>query len=215
MPRHAFYKKFFDDPVFKAKFKKSWIKYKPDIQAMPAFIDSIANVVQGSVVKNFELQLGSNKTCNDNNTNTCKRGAGGFSGMAPIVLGNLQAYNNEITKLKTWWGNRITFFEQELNSMNIDTTKDIPDYKSPTPTAPSVPQPSKYKAGVTVIKNGVTVNAVTNADVAIFSLNGNVLRKQTFTSGSHSVRMGDLPQGMYLVRVDLDGVKKTVRVAVR
>jgi len=130
MPRHAFYKKFFDDPVFKAKFKKNWDKYKPDIQAMSkqgGFIDSIAGAVEGSVVKNFELQLGSNKTCNDNGTNTCKRGAGGFPNMAPIVLGNLQAYRDEVAKLKTWWNDRVKFFDEELTKMNIDISKDIED----------------------------------------------------------------------------------------
>ncbi|GBU21872.1 hypothetical protein R80B4_01774 [Fibrobacteres bacterium R8-0-B4] len=215
MPRHAFYKKFFEDPVFLAKFKKNWIRYKPDIAAMPAMIDSIAALVRGSVVKNFELQLGSNKTCNDNNTNTCKRGAGGFSGMAPIVLGNLQAYENEIAKLKTWWGNRIQFFDDELNKMNIDTTKDIPEPSSPTPIAAEVTRQQKHQAGVKAIANGLTINAVNGAEAVIVSLNGNVVRKQSFTSGNHSVRLGDLPRGMYLVRVNLDGVNKTVRVAVR
>ncbi|GBU24117.1 hypothetical protein R83H12_00743 [Fibrobacteria bacterium R8-3-H12] len=140
MPRHAFYKKFFDDPVFKAKFKKNWDKYKPVIQEMNkqgGFIDSIADAVQGSVEKNFALQLGSNKTCNDNNTNTCKRGAGGFPGMAPLVMGNLQAYKNEVAKLKTWWNNRITFFDTSLTSMKIDTTKDIVDVPSSSSIAKS------------------------------------------------------------------------------
>ena len=212
MPRHAFYKKFFDDPVFKAKIKKNWIKYKRDFQAMPNFIDSIAAVVQGSVVKNFELQLGSNKTCNDNNTNTCTRGDGGFSRMPPLVLGNLQAYNNEVAKLKTWWGSRITFFEQEL--AGFDTSLDIPEPSSPTPIAPSAVQ-QKHQAGLKVIMNGLTLTAKNEAEVVIVSLNGNIIRKQSFTSGNHSVRLGDLPRGMYLARVELDGVKKMVRVAVR
>jgi len=214
MPRHVFYKKFFDDPVFKAKFKKSWIKYKPDFQAMPKFIDSIANTVQGSVVKNFELQLGNNKTCNDNNTNTCKRGAGGFSGMAPIVLGNLQAYNNEISKLKTWWGNRIQFFDDELNKMNIDTTKDIPDYPSPTATAPSA-RPQQYNVGLRVVNNGLSVTANNKAEVLVVSLTGNVVRKYALNTGSYVIKLGDLPQGMYVARVKLDGVSRMARVVVR
>ncbi len=169
--------------------------------------------MRGSVEKNFALQLGSNKTCNDNGTNTCTRGAGGFSGMPPIVLGNLQAYNAKVDTLKIWWKNRITFIQQEIDKMNIDTTKDVPDY--PTSAAPSVRQPSRHLAGVTVIKNGLTVNAANSANVSIFSLTGNVVRRQSFASGSHSVRIGDLPQGMYLARVDLDGVRKMVRVAVK
>jgi len=213
MPRHAFYKKFFDDPVFKAKIKKNWIKYKRDFQAMPNFIDSIANAVQGSVVKNFELQLGSNKTCNDNNTNTCTRGAGGFSGMPPLVLGNLQAYNNEVAKLKTWWGNRITFIEQEL--AGFDTSLDIPDPPgNSTPIAQSAGQ-QKSLTGLKVITNGLTLTANNGAEVVIVSLTGNVIRKHSFASGNHSVRLGDLPKGMYLARVQLDGIGKMVRIAIK
>jgi hypothetical protein len=216
MPRHAFYKKFFDDPIFLAKFKKNWDKYKPDIEAMPKMIDSIAAAVQGSVEKNFALQLGSNKTCNDNGTNTCTRGDGGFPRMPPLVLGNLQAYNNEITKLKTWWAERIKFFDDELTKMKIDISKDTlpPEKEKPLPVAFSERQ-GKRLAGLTAVQNGLTLNAVNNADAAIFSLTGNIVRRQTFTGGSHSMRMGDLPRGMYLVRVNLDGVKQTVRVAVK
>jgi len=213
MPRHAFYKKFFDDPVFKAKLKKNWITHKRDFQAMPDFIDSIAAVVQGSAVKNFELQLGSNKTCNDNNTNTCKRGAGGFPGMAPIVLGNLQAYKDEVAKLKTWWGNRIAFFEQELAP--FDTSLDIPDPPGNSTPIASLSEQQKNQAGLKFIMNGLTVTAKNKAEVVIVSLNGNIIRKRVFTSGNHSVRLGDLPKGMYLARVELDGVRKMARIAVR
>jgi len=128
MPRHAFYKKFFDDPVFKAKFKKNWDKYKPDIQAMNkqgGFIDSIAAAVEGSVVKNFAL-LNTGSSCKPTPcTTNCTCGAGGFSGMPPIVLGSLQAYRDEVAKLKTWWNDRIKFFDDELTKMNIDISKDI------------------------------------------------------------------------------------------
>jgi hypothetical protein len=216
MPRHVFYKQFFKDSVFLAKFKKNWDKYKPDIEAMPKMIDSISKTVEGSVVKNFELQLGSNKTCNDNGTNTCKRGAGGFPNMAPIVLGNLQAYKAQVDTLKIWWKNRITFFQQEIDKMNIDITKDIIDPEPPkTPIASSVPQQGRHQAGLALVQNGLILNAVNGADVTIFSLTGNVVRRQTFTGGNHSVRMGDLPRGVYLVRVNLDGIKQTVRVAVK
>ncbi|MDR2693231.1 MAG: CotH kinase family protein [Chitinispirillales bacterium] len=210
MPRHAFYKRFFDDPVFLAKFKKNWIRHKPDIQAMPGMIDSIAAVVQGSVERNFALQIGS-QPCNP----TCTRGSGGFPNMPPIVLGNLQAYRDEIAKLKTWWGNRITFFQQEIDNMNIDTTKDIADPPgNTTPAAPSARQ-QKHTVGLKVAENWLTLTANNRAETVIVSLNGNIIRKNVFTAGSHSVRLGDLPKGMYLVRVELDGVRKMARVAVR
>jgi len=139
MPRHAFYKKFFDDPVFKAKFKKNWDKYKPEIQAMNkqgGFIDSIATAVEGSVVKNFAL-LNTGSSCKPTPcTTTCTCGAGGFSGMPPIVLGSLQAYKDEVAKLKTWWNDRIKFFDEELTKMNIDISKDIAE-EPPSTCKPS------------------------------------------------------------------------------
>jgi len=142
MPRHAFYKKFFDDPVFLAKLKKNWDKYKPEIQSMNkqgGFIDSIATAVEGSVVKNFAL-LNTASSCKPTPcTTTCTCGAGGFSGMPPIVLGSLQAYKDEVAKLKTWWNDRIKFFDDELTKMNIDTSKDIidPSSSSSKPAASS------------------------------------------------------------------------------
>jgi len=132
-PKHAFYQKFFDDPVFLAKLKKNWDKYKPDIQAMSkqnGFIDSIAGAVEGSVMKNFALQIGT-LSCNP----TCTPGkGGGFSGQPPLALGTLQAYKDEVAKLKTWWNNRVKFFDEELTKMNIDISKDIEDLPSVTLT---------------------------------------------------------------------------------
>ncbi|MDR2582835.1 MAG: CotH kinase family protein [Fibromonadaceae bacterium] len=170
MPRHAFYKKFFEDTLFLIKFKKAWIKYKPDIEAMSkqnGFIDSIAKAVQGSVVKNFELQLGTNKTCNDNNTNTCKRGAGGFSGMAPIVLGNLQAYQAKVDTLKIWWGKRVTFFQQEMDKWNIDLSKDVIDEPSSSSSKPAGSSSSNTNSGsVTLTCTGLQQNVEKGANIA-------------------------------------------------
>jgi uncharacterized repeat protein (TIGR02543 family) len=73
-------------------------------------------------------------------------------------------------------------------------------------------KPSK---SLTAIKNGFVISAAKSASMTVFGLNGNVLRKQAFTGGNHTVRLGGLPSGMYLVRADVDGVKRVVRVAVR
>jgi hypothetical protein len=110
-PKHPFYKKFFDDPVFLAKWKKTWDKYKSDFQDMTKFMDSIATYVEGSVEKNFALQKG-----------------GGF--YIPDAPATKQAYKDGVGNLKTWWNNRINFFQQEITKMNIDTSKDIVDPSS-------------------------------------------------------------------------------------
>jgi hypothetical protein len=171
-------------------------------------IDSIARVVEGSVEKNFALQIGS-QPCNP----TCTRGAGGFSGMPPLVLGNLQAYRDEVAKLKTWWGERIVFFQQELDKMNIDISKDIIDPEPPKTSATY--NPGKLGNGLTVIRNGLKINASDNASIKIFSLTGEMVRKHSLAAGNHAVNLGDLPRGMYMVRTNVDGVNRATRVPIR
>ena len=121
-PKHPFYAKFYDDPVFLAKLKKNWDKYLNDIRDMTKVMDSIANHAEGSVEKNFALQ--------NNNSGGGGIWGGGFGGMTPEAPKTKQAYKDEVGKLKTWWNNRITFYQQEINKMNIDTSKDIPEPSS-------------------------------------------------------------------------------------
>jgi len=212
MPRHAFYKKFFEDTLFLIKFKKAWIKYKPDIEAMSkqnGFIDSIATAVQGSVERNFALQLGDNKTCNDSGSNTCKRGAGGFSGMAPIVLGNLQAYKAKVDTLKIWWGKRIAFFQQEMDKWNIDLSKDIED---PQPSSSSKPTTSSSSSNISSssIRASSSSGATTSihlsqskpqgAKIEVYNLQGKLI----YSGYSENLEIPKLPvqtKGMYIIKI--------------
>jgi hypothetical protein len=204
-PKHPFYLKFYDDPVFLAKWKKAWDKYQNDFRAMTGVMDSIANLVQGSVEKNFALQNGGG-AC----TNPYMCGGGGF-GMTPEAPKTVQAYKDEVGKLKTWWNNRMNFYSQEINKLNIDASKDIVQ-NNPT----SVADRSRLtQNNLSVVKNSLRINTSGNVSIKVFSLAGNVVRKQTLTAGNHTVTLGDLPKGMYLARVNTDGVKQTVRVAVR
>jgi len=198
-PKHPFYLKFYDDPVFLAKWKKNWEKYQNDFKAMTGVMDSIANLVQGSVEKNFALQ--------NNNSG----GGWGFN-MNPEAPKTVQAYKDEVKKLKDWWNNRINFYNQEINKLTIDTSKDIVQNN---PTSAAERSSRSTPKGLSVVKNGLRVKASGNVSIKVVSLNGNVVKKQTLTAGNHRVSLGDLPRGMYLARVNLDGVKQTVRVAVR
>jgi hypothetical protein len=203
-PKHPFYLKFYDDPAFLAKWKKAWDKHRNDFQAMTGVMDSIANLVQGSVEKNFALQ---------NNNNGGGIWGGGFGGMNPEAPKTVQAYKDEVNKLKTWWNNRMNFYTQEINKLNIDISKDVPQQNSPTSVAER--QNSKSLNNLSVVKNGLKINANGKASMKVFTLTGNVVRKQALAAGNQTVSLGDLPRGMYLVRVNLDGVKQTVRVAVK
>jgi hypothetical protein len=101
-PRHEFYLRLWSDDVFKAKFKKTWDNYQDDFNAIPAFIDNITSSLSGSI-----------------QGNTWANNSMGGSGALTT-----QTFNTEVQNLKTWWNNRLTFFGQEINKLNIDTSKD-------------------------------------------------------------------------------------------
>jgi len=201
-PGHTFYRRFYQDDVFKAKYQKTWNKHLKDFQDMPALMDSIANLLSGDIERNF----------NSYNLAACNGYA--CNHPSPVKPRTLAEYKDEVAKLKSWWNSRIDFYGKELAKMNIDISKDIAEPSGPTSAASAARQQTR-QVGLKVIKNGLTVTANNGAEVVVVSLNGNVVRKRVFTSGNHSVRLGDLPKGMYLARVELDGVRKMARIAVR
>jgi hypothetical protein len=191
-PRNTFYRRFFEDKVFLAKWKKAWDNHQSDFTAIPAFIDSIAGVLRGSVANN--------KYANQ---------SGGMMGGSSTL--NTNTYNSEVTKLKTWWNSRMTYFGQEINKMNIDISKDIEDKPASIAARAKFANSKKIAA----VKNGVNLNAENKASVEILSLNGSVIRKSKYAGGSHTVRLGNLPKGLYMVKVSVDGDKQVLRVPVR
>ncbi|MDR2582832.1 MAG: CotH kinase family protein [Fibromonadaceae bacterium] len=105
-PTHAFYRRLWEDPVFKAKYKKNWDKYINDFKAMSGFIDNIKSQAEGSIQGNGTNRWGNNQ----------------MSGGANLTT---QVFNTEVQNLKTWWNNRINWVDNRLKSYNIDTSKDI------------------------------------------------------------------------------------------
>ena len=55
IPTHTYYKRFFDDPVFLAKWKKLWDAHQTDFNNLGAFIDSIATYLEPSIMNNFNV----------------------------------------------------------------------------------------------------------------------------------------------------------------
>jgi hypothetical protein len=113
-PKHVFYQRLWDDPVFLAKFKKAWDKHLTDFNAVPTLIDSISNVLKDNVANN-------------------KYAA---SMMAAGTL-NSSTYTSEVSKLKTWWTGRMQSFTQQINAMNIDISKDDEGGVVVPPTEPT------------------------------------------------------------------------------
>ncbi|GBU21867.1 hypothetical protein R80B4_01769 [Fibrobacteres bacterium R8-0-B4] len=123
-----------------------------------------------------------------------------------------QTLTTEVSNLKTWLDQRINWVDGQLAS--IDTSKDIPSTRPPT-NSTAAPRLGAAMGGVTVVENGLRINADRSASVKVVTLAGATVRTRSLNAGVHTVSLGDLPRGMYIARVSADGVQKTVRVAVR
>jgi len=181
---HAFYKRLWADDVFKAKYRKTWTKYKSDFQAMSGFIDSIKSQVEGSVT-------GKGNNAWANNT---MMGGGTLT---------QQQFNTEVANLKTWWTNRLGYVEQQLAS--IDTTKDI---------TPIVRQQIAGGNRIFIVKNSVNLQVKKSARFEIYNLNGRLEKSMNFTNGVYNIPLGDLPRGMYVAKVLFNDGVKVLRVPV-
>ncbi len=69
--------------------------------------------------------------------------------------------------------------------------------------------------GALAIKNGVNLQVSKTASLEVFSLNGKSMRKHEFSSGSYSLMLGDLPKGLYIVKVQFGSQREILRVPVR
>lgn len=194
MPLHPFYQRFFDDPVFLARWKKTWDRYQSAIQTIPEFIDSLANFLSPSIVDNF----------------SANSSGGGWGGGNTIQTE--QQYRDSIQVLKTWWENRVQNFNQQINAMNIDTTLDISD---PIARVTARAESAGRRNNVLAVKNGVNLRVSNSASLKIFTLNGREVRKIKLPHGNHTVRFSDLPKGLYMVNITIDGDRRVLRTMVK
>ena len=81
-----FFRKFFEDSVFQQKYRERWNKKKSDIEAMITFIDETANKLYESQKADYQ-----------------------------VWPWNGQNYKQEISKMKIWWNNRISYLDNEIN----------------------------------------------------------------------------------------------------
>jgi hypothetical protein len=84
---HAFFQRFFEDPVFTAQFKEHWNTNYTEIASMTGFIDEQAERLKKSQAENFKIWW------KDDNIN----------------------YNHEIEKMKTWWTARVAYLNTEID----------------------------------------------------------------------------------------------------
>jgi hypothetical protein len=83
---HPFFRRFFDDPVFRIQYRARWNEMYPDIIAVENFIDEMAAVLDKSQKENF------------------------------ILWGNDQVdYAAEIGRMKSWWREHVASLHIEIN----------------------------------------------------------------------------------------------------
>ena len=88
-PKHAFLRRFYDDPVFIARYKARWNAMYPQLQGMPAVIQQMADRLQKSQAQNFRRW--------------------------PEAQNN--GYEREISDLRTWWQNRVQHLNTSVANM--------------------------------------------------------------------------------------------------
>ncbi len=107
-PRHTFYQRLWSDPEFISKLKTVWAAHKSDFDAIPAFVDSISKALSDG--------FKSNRAADPADLMGMNMGGGWGQPAQPYNLSS-QVFSQEISKLKTWWGNRVTFFNTEVNKL--------------------------------------------------------------------------------------------------
>jgi uncharacterized repeat protein (TIGR02543 family) len=50
-------------------------------------------------------------------------------------------------------------------------------------------------------KNGLAISAASSVSITVFNLKGNIVRKHNLTQGNYTVKLDDLPKGMYIAKV--------------
>ncbi|MCL2183269.1 MAG: CotH kinase family protein [Chitinispirillia bacterium] len=162
-PKHSFYQRLWDDPEFLKAFKKAWDDHQADFNAMPALVDSIANVIRYRVVDNFNAYGGSS-------------GGWGMAG-GEAKPTNVATFDTRVNGFKTWWNNRMRFFGDEINKLNIPSTPVVSTY---TLTAGAEPA-----AGGTVTPTSQSnINSGTQIPISAAAANGYTFQYWTLTSGS-------------------------------
>jgi len=100
-PRNNFYKRLWEDPVFRFKYKKIWNDNKSIFESVNktnGVIDSLTNVIASSAAGNV---------------------GDGVSNVTEA------SYKQHTAKFKTWWGNRINSFGNYVNGMSNVASSDV------------------------------------------------------------------------------------------
>jgi len=85
-------------------------------------------------------------------------------------------------------------------------------YEAITPTLPPQIATNNH---LTQTQNALNLTTKTNATIELYNLSGNLISRQNYTAGNHSISLSHLPKGMYIVKASFGSGKEVLRVAVR
>jgi len=85
---------------------------------------------------------------------------------------------------------------------------------SSTTTPIASPQPA-FSNSLTAMQNSINLQVAREATFKVFDLKGNMVRSLNFTQGSHTVSLGDLSKGLYIVKAQFGSQSEILRVPVR
>ena len=70
------------------------------------------------------------------------------------------------------------------------------EYEEITPILPQITKSNL----LTPTQNGITLTANTNATIAVYNLSGKLISQQNYNAGNHSISLGHLPKGVYIIQ---------------
>ncbi|GBU25471.1 hypothetical protein R83H12_02114 [Fibrobacteria bacterium R8-3-H12] len=92
----------------------------------------------------------------------------------------------------------------------------------PPPPTPILPQISTGNHHIAQAKNGINLTTKTDATIEVYSLSGKLISKQSYFAGNHSISLGYLPKGAYIVLARFAGIDaahsttaETLRLTIR
>jgi len=217
-PSHALYERLWSDNAgFLPCYVESWNTHKAMIKAIGedgGLIDSLTDKLAPSINGKFAMRESSQSF--------------GASGTTYTEA----SYRTFVGRMKSWWNTRYTNFDNAVKALNVTGT--CPSDTPPPPVCeegyelgedgecvliPPASADSRVKsvsaARVSAAKNGIRLNVANKAVIKVYSLDGRELRKVSLAKGNHTLGFGALPRGMYIVRVSIDGIVRTLRVPVR
>ncbi len=96
--KHAFFRRFFDDPVFVSLYQNTWNSMKPEIDDMESFIATKG--VELGVSRQLDASIW--------------RGSANFANM---LTGDTLDFAQEITRMQTWWRDRMDYLDAAINEL--------------------------------------------------------------------------------------------------